>query len=77
MNKLFIGFIFAMMVLALPVMVTAQEEDPDDGSWNDEAPDEVPVDGGLTLLVATGIGYGIKKANDMRQKRKSGEKETE
>ena len=31
----------------------------------------VPIDGGLTLLVAAGIGYGIKKAHDKRKKEKA------
>ena len=31
----------------------------------------VPIDGGLTLLVAAGIGYGIKKAHDKRKKDKA------
>ena len=30
----------------------------------------VPFDGGLSLLVAAGIGYGIKKAYDKRKKEK-------
>lgn len=29
-----------------------------------------PVDGGLSLLVAGGIAYGVKRARDMRKKGK-------
>ena len=29
--------------------------------------DDVPIDGGLSLLVAAGIGYGIKKAKMQRK----------
>lgn len=34
------------------------------------APPPVPIDGGLSLLVAAGIGYGVKKVRDERRKRK-------
>jgi len=30
--------------------------------------DDVPVDGGLSLLVAAGVGYGIKKVKGKRKK---------
>ena len=29
---------------------------------------DVPIDGGLSLLVAAGVGYGIKKVRDGRKK---------
>ena len=28
----------------------------------------VPIDGGISILIAAGIGYGIKKARDQRKK---------
>lgn len=34
--------------------------DPDQG---------IPLDGGLSLLVAAGIGYGVKKVRDNRKKK--------
>lgn len=34
----------------------------DDGGLGDD----VPVDGGLSLLVAAGVGYGAKKIRDKR-----------
>lgn len=30
---------------------------------------DVPVDGGISLLVAAGVGYGAKKWNDARKKK--------
>jgi hypothetical protein len=36
----------------------------------DEDPD-APLDGGITLLVAAGIGYGIKKACTSRRDKES------
>jgi hypothetical protein len=32
--------------------------------------DDVPLDGGVTLLIAAGVGYGAKKAHEMRKKKK-------
>jgi hypothetical protein len=34
----------------------------------DDDVDDVPVDGGITLLMAAGIGYGIKRINNKRNK---------
>jgi len=45
----------------VPQLTFAQLGDPG------EDPD-APIDGGLSLLVAAGVGYGIKKANDQRKK---------
>ena len=30
-------------------------------------PDSVPIDGGLSLLVAAGVGYGAKKLKERRK----------
>ncbi len=30
---------------------------------------EVPIDGGLSLLVAAGVGYGAKKLKGMKRKK--------
>lgn len=29
---------------------------------------DAPIDGGVSLLIAAGVGYGLKKANDKRKK---------
>ena len=34
----------------------------------DDNVDDVPVDGGITLLIAAGMGYGIKRINSKRNK---------
>jgi hypothetical protein len=49
----------------LPAIVQAQFGDP-----NPPDPD-APIDGGISLLVAAGIGYGAKKARDSRKKKKA------
>ena len=38
---------------------------PDPGGDPDETP--IPFDGGLSLVVAAGVGYGIKKVRDARK----------
>jgi hypothetical protein len=35
----------------------------------DDDVNDVPVDGGLSLLVAAGVGYGAKKLKDRRSKK--------
>lgn len=53
-------FAIQLTVLAvlflLPSLVHAQ---PPDFGGDDVS--DVPIDGGLSLLIATGLGYGIKK----------------
>ena len=51
-----------ILVLLMPALVHAQGPD---GTPPD--PDSAPIDGGLSLLIASGVGYGIKK---IREKRK-------
>ena len=37
---------------------------PDDPAGDPDA----PIDGGISLLIAAGVGYGLKKAHDKRKK---------
>ena len=48
--------VFCFLILALPVM--AQPTPPSDA----------PIDGGLSLLIAGGVGYGVKKIKQKRMK---------
>ncbi len=50
----------ALIIMFLPTLVHAQPGFGDDVS-------DVPVDGGLSLLVAAGVGYGAKKIRDKRK----------
>ena len=50
-----------LVILFLPTLLHAQP------GFDDEVND-VPIDGGLSLLVAAGVGYGAKK---LRERRKS------
>ena len=47
-----------MCCVAMPQLAHAQPPPPDD----------TPIDGGLTLLLAAGVGYGVKKYRDGRKK---------
>jgi len=48
------------MVLSLPVKAQDDFDPPDD---------DIPVDGGLSLLLAAGVGYGAKKLRDNKKKK--------
>lgn len=54
-----IGIMSLLMVLSLPVKAQDDFDPPED---------DIPVDGGLTLLLAAGVGYGAKKIRDNRKK---------
>ncbi len=53
-----------MAVLLTPFLLKAQPGFGDDV-------DDVPLDGGLSLLLAAGAGYGIKKARALKRKRQA------
>jgi hypothetical protein len=56
-----------MMFLCLPSISFSQEfDDLPDIPGDPDVP--VPFDGGISLLVAAGIGYGVKKAYEKRNK---------
>lgn len=54
--------VFAVLCF-LPMLAHAQGDDPD-----------VPIDGGLSLLLAAGVGYGIKKFKESKMKNRPGDK---
>ena len=62
MKRLFMTILIVGLVTCLPNITKAQFVDPD--------PEEVPFDGGLSLLIAAGAGYAIKKKHDQRKKEK-------
>ena len=53
-NKQFITIIF-LLCLLLPSMLHAQP------IFEDDVPDDIPIDGGLCLLVTVGVGYATKR----------------
>lgn len=56
---------FAMLVclFLVPCLIHAQFP-----GFTDDVVDDVPIDGGLSLLVAAGVGYGAKKIKEKRKK---------
>ena len=58
------ALLLASMIL-VPALLFAQTGFDDDVEDN-----AVPFDGGVSLLVAAGIGYGIKKVRDSRKANK-------
>ncbi len=63
LKSLLLLCILVVFFTCIPILVHAQINpgcDPQDPLC--------PIDGGLTLLIATGVGYGIKKAYYDRRK---------
>jgi hypothetical protein len=55
-----IQLLIAITIICLPAILHAQPTFIDDT-------DDVPIDGGLSLLVAAGVGYGVKKVREKRK----------
>lgn len=60
MNKKLFSLLYILFMMVVPAL--AQDGFGDPG-------DDVPIDGGLTLLAAAGIGYGAKKISKHRRKK--------
>jgi hypothetical protein len=61
LNK-YIPAIILLLVMFIPSLIHAQSPAPDPGGDPD-----VPIDGGLSLLLAAGVGYVAKKGYDSRK----------
>ena len=61
-KKTLISLFTICVIMLLPMLVSAQL----DGIPN--SPENAPIDGGLSLLVAAGVGYGAKKLKEKRSK---------
>ncbi len=64
----YLPILLLVAVLFLPSLLHAQAP-PDPGGDPD-----VPIDGGLSILLAAGIGYGVKKIHDQRKNKSVGGK---
>ena len=59
MNRILIRILlFSMLMFCFPWSNIAQGETPPDDPGNDPA---LPIDGGISLLLATGAAYGVRK----------------
>lgn len=56
---------FVLASACLPSLLWAQP-----GGGGPDPDPAVPIDGGLSLLVAAGVGYAVKKAHDKRKREK-------
>ena len=56
--------VLIIIITAIPFIAMAQ--DPGGGP-------DVPIDGGLTLLIAAGAAYGVKKYRDHKKKQQEDE----
>ena len=63
--------VMIIIFCCLPFLVHALPPDP---CSDPTAPGcDVPIDGGLSLLLAAGVGYGVKKIRDSRKKKQAEE----
>ena len=61
--------IITLLVFMLVLTNILNAQPPDLGGDVD-----APIDGGLSLLIAAGAGYGIKKVREMRKKNNEADK---
>ena len=66
MGKLRIILPLVVLLTMFCALPAARAQGP---GFDDDTVDEVPVDSGLSLLVITGIGYGIKVLKTVKGKR--------
>jgi hypothetical protein len=59
--KNFFTLLIILLGVLLPAISHAQVDPPPD-------PIDTPIDGGLSILLAAGVGYGVKKAYEKRKK---------
>ena len=59
-KRLILSIIAIVVVMLLPILASAQFDTP-------PAEPDVPIDGGLSLLIAGGVGYAAKKIKDRKQ----------
>jgi len=66
LKKKFTLLLIAGMITIPTILIAQNPEDP--GGTDIDVP--TPFDGGISLLIAAGIGYGLKKANDKKKAEK-------
>ncbi|MCY7421435.1 MAG: hypothetical protein LH478_06785, partial [Chitinophagaceae bacterium] len=62
-KKIVLPVLVILIALLAPVVVMATPGDL-------PGVNDVPLDGGLSVLLAAGVGYGIKKVRDGRKEKK-------
>ncbi|MEI2707733.1 MAG: hypothetical protein V9E96_01795 [Chitinophagaceae bacterium] len=56
-----LAILVVVLIIFLPSLIHAQPVFDDDVN-------DVPVDGGLSLLIAAGVGYGVRKMGENRKR---------
>lgn len=69
MKKLLMLVILIGSLCSVPFTGRCDDDPPPPPSGDPDEP--VPLDGGLSLLIAAGVGYGAKKTYDLRKKKNS------
>jgi len=59
--------IIYLFIIFLSISGLLHAQPPNNGD-----PDSAPIDGGLSLLIAGGVGYGVKKMRETNASRESG-----
>ncbi|QKG58005.1 hypothetical protein GKZ68_16095 [Hymenobacter sp. BRD128] len=59
----------AITAVGLLLLSAAQAQTPGSGGPTPQTPTAVPIDGGATLLLASGVALGLKKLRDRRRAR--------
>ena len=59
--------IIYLFIVFISITSLLQAQPPSPGG----DPNSAPVDGGLSLLIAGGVGYGVKKARERRKKQEN------
>lgn len=70
-------YMLLIIIILLFPMLGISQPGPGGGGGTGSNPDDtggsVPIDGGLSLLLAAGVGYGVKKLRDYNRLKKEEE----
>ncbi len=62
--------VLVISMIAVPTFLMAQIAPPPPPGDGENNTQDVPFDGGVSLLVAAGLGYGLKKVYDKDKSKK-------
>ncbi|MCI1190009.1 hypothetical protein MON38_21510 [Hymenobacter sp. DH14] len=68
MKSFFLTRLLPAFVVLVAVGGTVLAQTPADGGPAPTSPTAVPLDGGASLLLASGVAYGLKKLRDRRKR---------
>jgi hypothetical protein len=64
-------FLLALLICSLVYVSPVFAQGP---GFDEDVEDTVPLDGGLSLLAAAGVGYGIKKLKEAKKSKEAAHK---